>query len=81
MTSLSLSFVTRNSPQSLEGGHPECLQYLLDYGGDANMAEKQGCTPLHVAAKMGEVEAATLLLERNARIDAVEKVRRSPRRG
>lgn len=45
------------------------------------MADKQGCTPLHVAAKMGEVEAATLLLERNARIDAVEKVRRSPRRG
>ena len=38
------------------------------------MADKQGCTPLHVAAQLGNVEAATLLLERDARIDAIEKV-------
>ena len=38
------------------------------------MADKRGCTPLHVAAQLGNVEAATLLLERDARIDAVEKV-------
>ena len=38
------------------------------------MADKRGYTSLHVAAQLGNVEAATLLLERDARIDAVEKV-------
>jgi len=60
--------------QVLESGSSACLQHLLDCGGDANMADKQGCTSLHVAAQLGNVEAATLLLERDARIDAIEKV-------
>ena len=63
-----------SSHQVLESGRAVCLKYLLDCGGNANMADKRGYTPLHMAAQLGNVEAATLLLERDARIDAVEKV-------
>ena len=58
----------------LESARPESLQHLLDTGGDANIADKQGRTPLHVAAKLGYIDAATLLLERDAKIEAKEKV-------
>ena len=58
----------------LESGQSGSLQYLLDCGGDSNLADKLGRAPLHVVAKMGDVDAATLLLERDARIDAVEMV-------
>ncbi len=62
------------SRQVVETGHPAALEYLLGAGGDANLADREGLAPLHIAARLGDVEAAIMLLERDAIIDAVEKV-------
>lgn len=47
---------------------------LLDSNADANIADNSGLTPLHVAAHRGTKDMATLLLERDAHIDAIDKV-------
>lgn len=60
--------------QIIESGRSGPLQQLLDYGGNPNLADKNGSTPLHVAAKLGDNWAASLLLERDARIDGIDKV-------
>ena len=51
------------------------MQYLIDGGGDINVANRMGNTPLHVAAQMGDMHAATQLMSAGAQIDAVNKVR------
>ena len=61
--------------QIIESGRSAGLKHLLDSGGDPNVADELGRTPLHIAAKTGDIAAATLLLERDANIDAIEKVR------
>ena len=48
---------------------------MLDGGGDPNVADELGRSPLHIAAKTGDITSVNLLLERGAMIDAVEKVR------
>ena len=47
---------------------------LIEAGGRANEADRQGCTPLHIAARQGDTKAATLLLEHGADIEAIEMV-------
>lgn len=58
----------------VESGHSATLEHILDAGGDANLADKEGRTPLHVAAKLGDVKAAITLLEHDGNPDAIEKV-------
>jgi len=58
----------------VDSNQTECVKVLLDAGADANAADKDGLTPLHIAAHRGMQEVATMLLERDARIDAVDKV-------
>lgn len=49
------------------GGHFRVLHFLLSLpGADADVRDKQGCTPLIVAAQYGEVLCAHLLLRRGA---------------
>ena len=58
----------------MDSSQCDCVKVLLDGNGDANIADNHGLTPLHVAAHRGEREIASLLLERDARIDAIDKV-------
>jgi len=59
----------------VDSNQSECVKALLDAGVDANAADKDGLTPLHIAAHRGMQEVATMLLESDARIDAVDKVK------
>lgn len=52
---------------------------LLDAGADANCREEGRFTPLHSAAQSGNVELATLLIERGADRDARLGDGRAPR--
>ncbi len=43
-------------------GNKEILEDLLDNGADPNIPNSKGDCPLHVAARYGETECASLLL-------------------
>ncbi|GAB1314688.1 hypothetical protein MFIFM68171_04898 [Madurella fahalii] len=47
-------------------GHVLCAAYLLGCGADVNMRNEKHNTPLHVAARMGEVETVGWLLRMGA---------------
>ena len=53
------------------------LRALLDAGADPNASDWLGKTALHFAAEKGDLEAAQLLIERGADINAVEAEYRS----
>ena len=52
----------------------ECLKILLDHGAQANVVDVNNSTSLHLAAANGDTDAAVLLLEREAKVDAKDKV-------
>lgn len=58
----------------MDSNQYDSTKVLLDANGDANIADGSGLTPLHVAAHRGMKDIATLLLERDARIGAIDKV-------
>ncbi|KAH7159343.1 hypothetical protein DER46DRAFT_686813 [Fusarium sp. MPI-SDFR-AT-0072] len=53
----------------IKNGHPEIVKMLLDKGVDAAAADKNGCTPLHLALQYGHSEIAKMLLYKG--VDAV----------
>ena len=56
------------------GGKTRAITELLFADGrDANFRDWLGATPLHHFARRGDVENARLLLERGARVDAVDE--------
>lgn len=54
------------------------LETLLDAGARADVADRQGETPLHAAVEHGRSEAARLLLDRGARADAADEYGTTP---
>ncbi|HET9469413.1 MAG TPA: ankyrin repeat domain-containing protein [Vicinamibacterales bacterium] len=46
------------------------LRYLLDNGGDPNVATLTGLTPLNAASLRGDVDAMRMLLDKGARVDS-----------
>lgn len=52
----------------------ECIRILLDHGAQANVVDVNNSTSLHLAAANGDTDAAVLLLEREAKVDAKDKV-------
>jgi len=52
----------------------ECIKILLDHGAQANVVDVNNSTSLHLAAANGDIDAAVLLLEREAKVDAKDKV-------
>ena len=55
---------------SLLGNGLEVLRFLLDNGGDPNVATLNGLTPLSGAALRGDVNAMRLLIDKGAIVDA-----------
>jgi ankyrin repeat protein len=53
-------------------------KFLLDRGGNPNLADKKGVTPLALASSMGFVEGAELLVKRGARIDVSNDAGETP---
>lgn len=47
---------------------------LLEHGGSLTATTKKGFTPLHLAAKYGNLNVAKLLLQKDAPVDAQGKV-------
>lgn len=64
--------VTKNTALHLavEYKRPRILLFLLDRGADMNLSNKQGWTPLQLAAKTDNCEALTLLLDRGAQVES-----------
>ena len=60
-------------------GRMECMRILLDVG-KANVNAKNNCPymPLHYSASRGEIEAATLLIERGAEINPISGYDQTP---
>ena len=61
-------------PQLIETKNTECLSTLIACGGNPNLTDKFGQSPLHLVAKVGDVEASITLLEGDATVDAVDMV-------
>ena len=52
----------------------ECVKILLDHGAQADVVDVNSSTSLHLAAANGDVDVAVVLLEREAKVDAQDKV-------
>ena len=52
-----------------------CLHSWTVVAETPTIADKHGQTPLHIAARQGDTYSATVLLEGDALIDAIEKVK------
>lgn len=63
------------------GGEPaqlEAVKMLVDLGGDVNQANDMGLAPLHGAAFRWSGEVITYLVQQGAKLDARDKVGRTP---
>ncbi|EKM54787.1 uncharacterized protein PHACADRAFT_56287, partial [Phanerochaete carnosa HHB-10118-sp] len=54
-------------------GHVDIARALLDHGAAVDTQEKDGWTPLHLAAQFGHVDTARALLDHGADVDRQNK--------
>lgn len=59
-------------------GRPDAVATLLANGADPRLADAEGRTPLHYAARSADPEVAAQLLDAGAAIDALDRGGRSP---
>ena len=70
-------------PWAADDGHQEVIEiavaeFLLKKGAQVDTTEKNGCTPLHLAAQQGHTAVAESLLKKGAKVDAVNKSGQTP---
>ena len=58
---------------ALESGHTECMQWFINEGADVNNVNKEGNTPLVIAASKGCAEGIKALLEAGGDVNNVNK--------
>src|SRR6202021_2875921 len=58
---------------AITNGSPAMVQLLLGKGADANSAREDGDTPLRPWARLGQIDAIKMLLDRGAAVNAQEK--------
>lgn len=58
----------------METASEACVEILLNHGAEVNVVDVNLTTPLHIAATHGNIPIATLLLERDARVNAPDNV-------
>ena len=71
---MNLSWIKLKYLQVVECQFLECTKLLLDHGAQADVVDVNSSTSLHLAAANGDVDIAGFLLEREANIDAKDKV-------
>ena len=54
------------------------LRYLLTFGANPNLADKQGVTPLMLASQLGYVEGIAILASKGARVDGSNDAGETP---
>lgn len=54
------------------------LRYLLTFGANPNLADKQGVTPLMLASQLGYVEGIGILASKGAKVDAANDAGETP---
>ena len=48
----------------------QAIEHTIKSGCDVNVADKQGCSPLHLAVVKGNVTVVTALIDQGANIEA-----------
>jgi ankyrin repeat protein len=61
-----------------EGGHLECIKYLIDKGADIEAKDYGGGTPLHSAAEGGHLECLKYLIGKGADLEAKDSAGKTP---
>lgn len=59
--------------QAVHKGDTGAIHSLIAQGKDPNSIDEEGSTPLHVAAKRGQVESARVLIKAGARLDIANR--------
>jgi len=65
--------------EAAAAGKLECVKfYVFDKGVDVNICDERGDTPLHLAAGYGHLEVVKWLVEHDAEIDALTRLKVTP---
>ena len=59
-------------------GDNECLESLSQQGGDFNIPDYDGRTPLHLACSEGHLETVKYLLQNGASVHATDRFNHTP---